>query len=271
MAQKTLMNISIDKIHVDPQVRTAFNEESIQELAQNIRHTGLASPISIRLEGGKYHLIHGERRLRALIAAGETSVLALVDSREMAKSERLLTQLSENLQREELSPLETARAVRQLIEESGWSASQVAEKLGRSNGYISRILALTTLSAEIQADIASGRIAASAAYELSKIEDAEERSRVAAELIAGKMTRDGVVARRRGASESPASDSSPTALSRVTAMLGAGRSVTVAGPSMTLDSFIAWLEELLVKAKKTRNQGIEIFTFIKMLRDQAKV
>ncbi len=117
--------------------------------------------------------------------------------------------------------------------------------------------------------VESEAIRLGAGYDLSRVEDAAEQTALAERLISGAMTRDGLSgllrSRKRGNTKV-----SQAPLVRVTALLGRGRSVTTAAAGLTLDAYIEMLEELLAKARKVRPQGLELGTFIKMLRDQSK-
>jgi ParB family chromosome partitioning protein len=179
-------------------------------------------------------------------------------------------QLIENTQRKNLRPLELATALQQLISISGMTATQVAGRLGLSAASVSRSLKLLELPEAIQLQVDRGEISASSAYEIARIEDAEKQAALAGQVADGRLTRDALSGARK-ATNRRGVHSSAAAPSRVTAKLGGGRSLTIAGSGLaSLEVLIQWLEELLSKARKVRAQNLELGTFIKMLRDQAK-
>ncbi|MCA9042357.1 MAG: hypothetical protein KDA65_18535, partial [Planctomycetaceae bacterium] len=147
-------------------------------------------------------------------------------------------------------------------------AGQVAKQLGLSQATVSRSLKLLTLPEEVQQQIAAGVIPDSVGYELSQLMDAGEQVLMAEQIASGTMTRDQLQAKRKTKQTDNASGlPSP---SRAVARLGAGRSVSVTGNNLTLDAFIAQLEEVLRQARKVRPKGVELKTFLQLLADGAK-
>ncbi len=265
MISKTI-ELPINEIVCQPQVREHFDEEPIAGFAKTIGELGLLQPILVRRDGNEWVLINGEMRLRAAKKAGLTKIRAEVEDSNLTAAQILHRQLVAN-QHIELLPLEKARAIDRLMRESGWTAIEVAAKLGISSATVSRLLSLLKLPESVQEKIDKGQIPASTAYELAKVEDAREQAQLADDIAAGRLTRDGVSGRvKAGRTTSAPSDKAPT---RGTAALGGGRSITVRGSGLSLENLIAWLEELLAKARKARPQGLELTTFLKMLRDQA--
>jgi len=272
-----IQHIPLDLIDCRPQVRRDSDEASIDHLAQSIQTAGQLSPVLVRRCGERYTLIFGERRLKAMRKLGLKTIAAQVIEEAMEEADVALRQLLENAQRRDLNPIDQALAVRQLIDAMGWSASQAAFKLGFTPAGVSRALALLQLPSTIQQAVASGAIAPSAGYELSRIEDSDEQSRLAEQLICGSLTRDGLSGALKAVKHRKArpGDSAEVAqdggrILRATACLGADRSITVSGPQLTLERFIEWLEELLAKARRVRPQGLELGTFLRMLKDAAK-
>lgn len=268
MESKGIQQLPIERITVAPQVRGRFDEESIAGLAQTFAEVGFLQPISVRRSGDRWIVTDGERRLRAAKLAGMKSVPVIIEERELSNAEVIQRQLVANCQREELSGVEKAVAIDQLMQETQWSVAQVAVKLGFSPATVSRLLSLLTLPEDVQAKVAAGAISASAAYELARVKDPESQSQLVAEATSG-LTRDGLAGKVRTARRS-AQAPAKCGPARVTAILGPGRAVTVCGTGLTLESFIEWLQELLDKARKVRPKGLELDTFLKMLRDQAK-
>lgn len=131
------------------QPRKHFDEEKLAELAASLKQHGLLQPIVVRRVEGRFELVAGERRLRAAQLAGIDRLPALVRELE----DPLEIALIENLQREDLSPLEEAEALAQLIERHGYSHREVADILGKSRPYVSNTLALTRLPVSVKNDI----------------------------------------------------------------------------------------------------------------------
>jgi ParB family chromosome partitioning protein len=149
--QRTVLTlVPVNEIQPNPdQPRKHFDEEKLAELAASIKLHGLLQPIVVRRVEGRFELVAGERRLRAAQFAGIDRLPALV--REM--DDPLEIALIENLQREDLSPLEEAEALAQLIDRHGYSHREVADILGKSRPYVSNTLALTRLPSSVKNDI----------------------------------------------------------------------------------------------------------------------
>jgi ParB/RepB/Spo0J family partition protein len=144
--------LPLDDIAPNPwQPRILFDEAKIQEMAESIGEHGIIEPLVVRPRGGGYELIAGERRLRAARLAGLESVPVAI--REMSDRDVLEVTLIENLQREDLSPLEEAEALAGLIERHGYGHQEVADLLGKSRPYVSNTLALVRLPAQVKAEL----------------------------------------------------------------------------------------------------------------------
>lgn len=139
------------------QPRTGFDQESLEELESSIREHGVLQPVLVRPSpGGTYELIAGERRWRAATSAGLKAVPAIV--RQMDDRGALEVALVENLQREDLNPVERARAYRRLLADFGLSQDDVARRVGRSQSSVANTLRLLGLPGEVLASLESGRI-----------------------------------------------------------------------------------------------------------------
>ncbi len=263
--------LTLDQLHVQPQVRTKFDEESLQGLAMSLKSAGQLLPIRVRLQDGKYFIVDGERRFRAAKLAGLNGLNCVVESRSLKEGDILLQNLIANIQRDDLQPMEKAEGFAKLMSATGWIASEVAAKSGVSNGTITRSLALLTLPESIQDQVITGVIPASAAYELSRVEDSGQQQELANQFAAGRLTRDRLAGAIKARAKSPAKgrmEAPSVATGRATALLSEGRTVTVVGRSLSLEGFIGILEELLLKARKSRPTGIELGTFLALLKDQ---
>jgi len=164
-------HVSIDLVDPNPdQPRSAFDEESLTSLAASIREVGVLQPLVVRsAEGGRFVLIAGERRLRASRLAGLTEVPIIV--REPSDMGSLTEALIENLQREDLSPLEEAAAYQQLVERFEMTHQEVGERVGRSRAAVSNTMRLLQLDPHLQGLLESGAITAGHAKALLAVED----------------------------------------------------------------------------------------------------
>ena len=139
------------------QPRTTFSEDEISELSESIKKNGLIQPVMVRRKGdGIYELIAGERRLRASKLAGLATIKALV--RNSSDEQAMELALVENLQRQDLNPMEAARAYHRLITEFGLTQEQVAQRIGKDRSSIANIARLTNLPNDIQVLIESGQL-----------------------------------------------------------------------------------------------------------------
>jgi len=173
--------IPLDEIDVSgSQPRRRFVDETIAELAQSIAGHGVLQPILVEPAGSRYRIIAGERRFRAARRAGLQRIPALV--RTSTDDERLTLALIENIQREDLTPLEEARAYRRLIEVSGISQEDLAAQVGKHRSTIANSLRLLGLPVEVQDALTDGTISAGHARALLMIPDPDERQRLFARI-----------------------------------------------------------------------------------------
>jgi ParB family transcriptional regulator, chromosome partitioning protein len=267
MSPQRVQQIPINQIVVRKQVRETFDEEELAGLAQSIAENGILQPLLGHREGESVVLYKGERRLRTAKRAGLATVPVIIEDRELSGAEIVQRQLVINCQRADLSAIEKARAIDQLIRRTGLPASQVAIKVGMSPTMISNLASLLTLPPAMQDQVASGELKVSTAYELARVSDPVERARLAGEAVGQGLSRDQVVARIKTAR---GTTTPRAAAKRAVAALGSGRSITVSGPGLNLERLVDWLEELLAKARKVRTKGVELDTFLRLLRDEAK-
>lgn len=157
--------VDIDKINPSPfQPRRAFDEIKLQELAMSIRNQGIIQPLVVRPKGERFELIAGERRWRAAMKAGLSTVPVVV--RQASDRDALQLALIENLQREDLNPIEEATGYRRLQDEFTWSQEEVADKVGKSRPAVTNALRLLALPSEVQQEVASGNLPAGQARAL---------------------------------------------------------------------------------------------------------
>ena len=268
---ETMQHIPLDKITADKQIREVFNEEALNGLAASLKELGQLQPIRVRKVGDKFIIVDGERRFRAAKRAGLTTIAAIVEQTELCAGEILHKQLVSECQREQLSPLERAKAIERLMQATGWTASDTGSRLGLSPATVSKHLAILKLPPAIQARIGDGSIRRAAAPELAGIDDPAKQAELAQQLADGRLTRDGLTGARRATRRNGTVANEKLPVNRATALLGAGRSVTVAAENLSLESWIEIVEAVLGKARRARTQGVELATFTKMLRDQAQL
>ena len=161
----------VDTHRISPnprQPRHAFNESQIEELAASIKEKGVIQPLLVRRNGDGYELIAGERRLRASIKAGIRQVPVSV--LEANDTEALQIALIENIQRENLNPIDESLAYQRLQEEFGLSQDEIATRVGKSRPAVANSLRLALLPAEVRREVASGRLPAGQARALLGLE-----------------------------------------------------------------------------------------------------
>jgi ParB family transcriptional regulator, chromosome partitioning protein len=180
--------LSVDRIESNPgQPRTVFDEGALSELAASIKEHGVLQPILVRPLGeNRYQLIAGERRWRATREAGIATIPALVE--EIDDDTALEISIIENLQREDLSPLEEATMFDRMVREHGYSIRKLAEKLGKDKGYLENRLRLADAPEEIRELVSLRKDTVSHAYELLKVQDPKKRKRLAAQVASGELS-----------------------------------------------------------------------------------
>jgi ParB family transcriptional regulator, chromosome partitioning protein len=182
------LHVAIDRIRPNPrQPRVEFDDAALAELTTSIRAQGVLQPLLVRRLGdGDYELIAGERRLRAAERAGLTHVP--VFARDTSDVESLEMALVENLQRDDLSPLEEAAAYQRLITEFGHTQEEIAERVGKSRPAVANALRLLRLPESIKHDLARGRLTAGHARVLLSIDDPDAQVRAAKQIHARQLS-----------------------------------------------------------------------------------
>jgi ParB family chromosome partitioning protein len=182
-----IREIPVNKILPNPaQPRLSYDEDSLTELADSIREHGVLQPILVRPSASKFELIAGERRWRASGMAGRESIPAIVV--EFDESTALEVSIIENLQREDVSPLEEAVMFRKMTDTFGYSVRQLAQKVGKDKGYVENRLRLTEAPADVRELVSLRKDTISHAYELMKIGDERTRRRLEKRIVAGELS-----------------------------------------------------------------------------------
>jgi ParB family chromosome partitioning protein len=186
--QPELLHLPVESVHPNPrQPRRRFEPEAAAGLAASIRHQGILQPIVVRRRtAGGYELVAGERRWRAARAAGVPTLPALV--RDVGDRDSLLLGLVENVAREQLSPVEEARAYASLVDEFELTLGELAERVGRSKSAVSNRLRLLELPEEILWMLARGDLSEGHARAVLSLPDDDARRRLARRIVQDGMT-----------------------------------------------------------------------------------
>ncbi len=182
-------NVALERITPNPdQPRMNFDEAALADLAASIREHGVLQPVLVRPVGEphRYQLVAGERRWRAARAAGLSEIPALIE--QLDDDTALEIGIIENLQREDLSPLEEAMIYDRMTTEHGYSVRRLAQKMGKDKGYIENRLRLAGAPTEIKQLVSLRKDTLSHAYELLKVEDPRKRRRLAEQVAAGELS-----------------------------------------------------------------------------------
>jgi ParB family chromosome partitioning protein len=219
-ASDGLRTVAIEDVHPSPgQPRKQFDDARLDELAASIKAQGIIQPLVVRLrEGGGYELIAGERRWRAAQRAGLHEVPAVV--RDVAEKAAFEMALVENLQREDLNPIEEAQGFQRLVEEFGYTQEALATRVGKDRSTVANALRLLRLPDAVRGLVTEGRLSMGHARALLGLDSVEAIERLARRIVARELSvrqvealvkgeRDG-----RGADKPPAPPERPSSSAR---------------------------------------------------------
>jgi ParB family chromosome partitioning protein len=180
--------VPIDHIEPNPeQPRMVFDQQALDELSASIREHGVLQPILVRPLGpNTYQIVAGERRWRASRQAGVDTIPALIE--DIDDDTALEIAIIENLQREDLTPLDEAAMYDRMVHEHGYSIRKLADKLGKDKGYLENRLRLADAPPEVRELVSLRKDSLSHAYELMKVEDPKKRRRLAEQVARGELT-----------------------------------------------------------------------------------
>jgi ParB family chromosome partitioning protein len=185
--RQSVAELEIKLIERNPQQpRREFDPAKLNELADSIREHGVVQPIVVKPVGERYQIVAGERRWRAAQLAGLTKVPAVV--RSFSEQEQMEIALIENLQREDLNPLEEAEAYRVLLDQFGLTQEELSRRLGKSRPQISNTLRLLHLSEPVRELVRSGRISMGHAKVLLGVDDARLQQELAMVVLARELS-----------------------------------------------------------------------------------
>ncbi|MDE5888672.1 MAG: ParB/RepB/Spo0J family partition protein [Bacilli bacterium] len=180
--ESDIVEIPLTEIRSNPyQPRKEFDEKSLSEFAESIKEHGVIQPIIVKKSIKGYELIAGERRTRASKMAGKETIPAII--RELSDQDMMEIALIENIQREDLNPIEEAEAFSKIIESSNITQEEAARKFGKSRSYITNILGLLTLPEKTKKYVQEGKITMGHARVLSKLSDQDQIDDLANQII----------------------------------------------------------------------------------------
>jgi ParB family chromosome partitioning protein len=185
--QENVQDIKISEIKANKnQPRKKFDEEKIRELSDSIKEHGVLQPIIVRKKDGGYELVAGERRWRAAQKAGIEKIPAII--KDLSDADVMEIALIENLQREDLNPLEEAEAYKKLIDEFGMTQEELSKRVGKSRSQIANTVRLLNLDEEIKKLISEEKLTAGHARALLAIENKKERLKLAKKISEENMS-----------------------------------------------------------------------------------
>ena len=180
--QNDILEIKISEIRSNPyQPRKTFNEETLQELADSIKQHGIIEPVIVKKTIKGYELVAGERRTKAAKIAGLETIPAVI--KDFNDQEMMEIALIENIQREDLNPIDEASAYQKIIELGNMTQEEFAQKFGKSRSYVTNMLGLLTLPASVKKLVESKEITMGHARALSKIENEDKIKELADRVI----------------------------------------------------------------------------------------
>jgi ParB family chromosome partitioning protein len=195
-----VQELPIDSIVANPrQPRKAFDDNSLQDLAQSVKRSGVLQPVVVRRHGQQFEIVVGERRWRAAKMAGLSHIPAMV--REATDAETLELALVENLLREDLNPMEEAEAYQRLLTEFAWTQDELGQRVGKDRSTVANCLRLLKLPELIQADLRAGRLTMGHARALLSLASPAEQLKLREEILAHswsvRATEEGVQRKQR--------------------------------------------------------------------------
>ena len=181
------LEVDIDRLRPNrDQPRTAIDESKIDELARSIKSNGIIQPIAVRKADDGYEIIAGERRWRASQRAGLLKVPVVV--RDIPEERLLAAALIENIQREDLNPIEEAQAYRRLVDEHHLTQDQIADAVGKDRSSVANYLRLLRLPTEVRSNLSAGALSMGHARALLALTDETEQLRVGREVVAKNLS-----------------------------------------------------------------------------------
>ncbi len=179
--------LPIEQIDKNPyQTRSRWDESALNELAASIRHSGVLQPVTVRPNDGRFQLITGERRWRASQIAGKATIPALV--RQVSNEQAMEMTIIENLQREDLNPMEQARAYERLSKEFNLTQEQMAQRTGKERSSVANFMRLLKLPVEVQSLVEQDKLSFGHAKALMPLDSPEAMNRLAQRIVTLSMS-----------------------------------------------------------------------------------
>jgi len=179
---RDIVEINLSEIRSNPyQPRKTFDEDALQELAESIKEHGVVQPIIVKKSIKGYELIAGERRKKASEKAGLKTIPAII--RDFNDEEMMEIALIENIQRENLNPIEEALAYDNIIKATNMTQEEIAKKFGKSRSYVTNMIGLLKLPKETKDLVANGKISSSHARALSKLDNVDDIKKLASKVM----------------------------------------------------------------------------------------
>lgn len=177
-----IVELNIADIRSNPyQPRKSFDEQALNELAESIKEHGLVQPIIVKKSIKGYEIVAGERRTKASKIAGKTTIPAII--RDFNDTQMMEIALIENIQRENLNPIEEANAYEKILTTENITQEELAKKFGKSRSYITNILGILRLPENVKNYVIEGKLSLGHARTLSKLENPEQINRIAEKII----------------------------------------------------------------------------------------
>jgi ParB family transcriptional regulator, chromosome partitioning protein len=268
MSLEKLVYVNPAELIIQSNIRDHMDEESIRGLMASIQAIGIKQPLRACLIDGRMHLLEGARRHFAATKLGLEKVPIIVEAKPLSEAETIQTQLIANCQREDLTPVAHATALRELMRLTQWNATETAKQLGMSVSTLTKLVAILNLPQPILDKVQKQSIPMSCAYALTQEKDPQKQQELAEQLASGELTRDALT---KSIESKPHRPRKPRegALIRVSINLSPNRTVVITEPGLDMGALVATLTEALSRAKRERKRGTALDTFAKLMRDQA--
>jgi len=219
ISKNQVLEIDVNDIDINAnQPRKVFDDEKLKELAQSIETYGVVQPVIAAKQGGRYQIIAGERRYRAARIAGLKAVPVVV--KEYSKRELMEVSLVENLQREDLNPIEEAQAMRMLMDEYSITQEALSQRIGKSRSAVANTLRLLSLPEDIQGMVISGDLSGGHARCLVALQSDDEKRRAANRIVSLGLSVRAAEAMIQKAGSRPAKQSKKAAAPEIQAAEG---------------------------------------------------
>ncbi len=183
---RTIVNIDIEKVSPNPrQPRSIFSKDGLQDLANSIKEQGVIEPILIRMRAGKYELVAGERRWRAAKLAGLSAIPSII--KDFTDEQSLELALIENLQREDLNPMDEAEGYARLTKEFNLTQEEVAKKVGKERSTVTNLVRLLSLPDKIKGSLRKEQVSVGHARALLVVESAEKQIEIWKKIVKERL------------------------------------------------------------------------------------